>query len=55
MKGYVRATVAGGDGAKIAAMAADVCGHDDAGAAALREAKYAGRATARRRPPPTRP
>ena len=41
MKGYVRATVAGGDGAKIAAMAADVCGHDDAGAAALREAKYA--------------
>lgn len=31
MKGYVRATVAGGDGAKIAAMAADVCGHDDAG------------------------
>ena len=41
MKGYVRATVAGGDGAKIAGMAADVCGHDDAGAAALREAKYA--------------
>ena len=41
MKGYVRATVAGGDGAKIAAMAADVCGHDDAGAVALREAKYA--------------
>ena len=41
MTGYVRATVAGGDGAKIAEMAADVCGHDDAGAVALREAKYA--------------
>ena len=41
MTGYVRATVAGGDGAKITAMAADVCGHDDAGAAALREARYA--------------
>ena len=41
MAGYVRATVAGGDGAKIAAMAADVCGRDDAGAVALREAKYA--------------
>ena len=37
----MRATGAGGDGAKSAAMAADVCGHDDAGAAALREAKYA--------------
>ena len=41
MTGYVRATVAGGDGAKIAEMAADVCGRDDAGATALREAKYA--------------
>ncbi len=41
MKGYVRATVAGGDGTKIAEMAADVCGHADAGAVALREAKYA--------------
>ena len=41
MKGYVRATVAGGDGAKISEMAADVCGHADAGAVALREAKYA--------------
>lgn len=41
MTGYVRATVAGGDGDRIAAMAADVCGHADAGATALREAKYA--------------
>ena len=41
MTGYVRATVAGGDGAKIAAMAADVCAQDDAGKTALREAKYA--------------
>ncbi len=41
MTGYVRATVAGGDGNRIAAMAADVCGHADAGATALREAKYA--------------
>lgn len=41
MTGYVRATVAAGDGEKIAAMAADVCSHDDAGAVALREAKYA--------------
>ena len=41
MTGYVRATVAGGDGAKIAAMAADVCAKDDAGKTALREAKYA--------------
>ena len=41
MKGYVRATVAGGDGAKIAEMAADVGGRNDAGATALREAKYA--------------
>ena len=41
MTGYVRATVAGGDGAKIAAMAADVCDHADAGKTALREARYA--------------
>lgn len=41
MTGYVRATVAGGDGAKIEAMAADVCGHADAGPTALREARYA--------------
>lgn len=41
MTGYVRATVAGGDAGKIAAMAEDVCARDDAGAVALREAKYA--------------
>lgn len=41
MTGYVRSTVAGGDGDRICAMAADVCGHDDAGKVALREAKYA--------------
>ncbi len=41
MTGYVRATVADGDSERIAAMAADVCGHDDAGKVALREAKYA--------------
>lgn len=41
MTGYVRATVAGGDAGKIAAMAEDVCARDDAGEVALREAKYA--------------
>lgn len=41
MTGYVRATVATGDGAKIEAMAADVTAHSDAGATALREARYA--------------
>ena len=41
MTGYVRATVATGDRAKIEAMAADVVGHSDAGATALREARYA--------------
>ena len=41
MTGYVRATVSGGDGEKISAMAADVCAHDDAGRTALREARYA--------------
>lgn len=41
MKGYVRATLAGGDEAKIEAMAADVAAHPDAGAVALRESKFA--------------
>lgn len=41
MTGYVRATVAGGDGTKIGDMAADVCAHPEAGETALREAKYA--------------
>lgn len=41
MTGYVRATLAGGDAAKIGAMAADVCAHTDAGVTALREAKFA--------------
>ena len=41
MTGYVRATLAGGDTAKIEAMAADVAAHPDAGATALRESKYA--------------
>ena len=41
MTGYVRATVAGGDAAKIAAMASDVAACKDAGAVAVREAKYA--------------
>lgn len=41
MTGYVRATVATGDGAKIEAMASDVCSRADVGATALREAKYA--------------
>lgn len=41
MTGYVRATVATGDGAKIVTMAEDVCSHDDAGATAMREARYA--------------
>ncbi len=41
MTGYVRATVAEGEAKKIEAMAADVCAHDDAGAVALREARFA--------------
>ena len=41
MKSYVRATLAGGDAAKIEAMAADVAAHPDAGAVALRESKFA--------------
>ncbi|MDE7344995.1 MAG: tetratricopeptide repeat protein, partial [Alistipes sp.] len=41
MTGYVRATVAGGDPQKIADMAADVCARSDAGAVALREARFA--------------
>lgn len=41
MTGYVRATIAGGDGAKIEAMAADVCARSDAGVAAQRTARYA--------------
>ena len=41
MTGYVRATVAGGDASKIAAMAADVAACKDAGTVALRESKYA--------------
>ncbi len=41
MTGYVRATVAEGDPAKIEAMAADVCARDDVGAVALREARFA--------------
>lgn len=41
MTGYVRATVALGDPAKIADMAADVCARSDAGAVALREARFA--------------
>ena len=41
MTGYARATVAGGDAAKIAAMAADVAACKDAGTVAVRESKYA--------------
>ena len=41
MKGYVRATLAGGDASKIEAMAADVAAHPDAGAVAVRESKFA--------------
>lgn len=41
MTGYVRATVAGGDARQIETMAADVCAHPDAGADALREARFA--------------
>ena len=41
MTGYVRSTLAGGDAEKIEAMAADVCSHPDAGAVALREARFA--------------
>ena len=41
MTGYVRATVAAGDAKQIEAMAADVCGRSDAGAVALREARFA--------------
>ena len=41
MTGYVRATLAGGDASRIAAMAADVAAHPDAGPVALRESKFA--------------
>ncbi len=41
MLGYVRATVATGDGAAIEKMAADVAAKSDAGSVAQREAKYA--------------
>ena len=41
MTGYVRATVAGGDAARIEAMAEEVMARDDAGATALREARFA--------------
>ena len=41
MIGYVRSTLAGGDSRKIEAMAVDVCDHPDAGAVALREARFA--------------
>lgn len=41
LTGYVRSTVATGDSAKIAEMAADVCSRSDAGAVALREARFA--------------
>lgn len=41
MTGYVRATVAGGDERKIAAMAADVAAKRDAGPTARREALFA--------------
>lgn len=41
MTGYVRSTVALGDPQKIADMAADVCARSDAGATALREARFA--------------
>lgn len=41
MTGYVRATVAAGDAPAIEAMAADVIARPDAGATALREAKFA--------------
>ena len=41
MTGYVRATLAGGDAAKIAAMAEDVAAHPDAGQTALRESQFA--------------
>lgn len=40
MTGYVRATIAGGDAAKIEAMAADVASKPDAGKTALRESKF---------------
>lgn len=41
MTGYVRATIAAGDAQQIEKMAADVCAHPDAGAEALREARFA--------------
>lgn len=41
MTGYVRSTLAGGDAEKIAAMAADVAAHPDAGKTAIRESKFA--------------
>lgn len=41
MTGYVRATLAGGDGAKVEPMASDVRARSDAGATARREATFA--------------
>ncbi len=41
MTGYVRATIAAGDDSRIETMAADVCNRPDAGATALREARFA--------------
>ena len=41
MTGYVRATLAEGDPAKIAPMAADVAASADAGAVAVRESQFA--------------
>lgn len=41
MTGYVRSTVAAGNADRIVEMAADVCAHSDAGAVALREARFA--------------
>lgn len=41
MTGYVRATLAGGDAAKITAMTEEVMALPDAGTTALREAKFA--------------
>ncbi len=41
MTGYVRATLSGGDAARIEAMTADVLARPDAGPTALREARFA--------------
>lgn len=41
MTGYVRATLAEGDAAKIAPLAEDVAAHPDAGETALRESQFA--------------